>query len=99
MPTTAVNDFRILVNLYDGLVRYKPGTLEVEPALADSWDISDDGSTYTFHLREGVSFHDGTPFNADAVKFNFDRMLERGSPLSRHRARSRCPSSSPPWRT
>ncbi len=48
---TAVNDFRILMNLYDGLVRYKDGTLEVEPALAESWDISDDGTVYTFKLR------------------------------------------------
>ena len=48
---TATNDFRILVNLYDGLVRYKDGTLEVEPALAESWTISDDGKTYTFKLR------------------------------------------------
>ncbi len=77
---TAVNDFRILVNLYDGLVRYKPGTLEVEPSLAESWDISDDGKTYTFHLRDGISFHDGTPFNAEAVKFNFDRMLKEDHP-------------------
>jgi peptide/nickel transport system substrate-binding protein len=77
---TAVNDFRILVNLYDGLVRYKSGTLEVEPALAESWDISEDGRTYTFKLREDVSFHDGTPFNAEAVKFNFDRMLKEDHP-------------------
>ncbi len=77
---TAVNDFRILGNLYDGLVRYKSGTLEVEPALAESWEISDDGKTYTFHLRHGVKFHDGTPFNAEAVKFNFDRMLVEDSP-------------------
>ncbi|MBP1848785.1 ABC transporter substrate-binding protein [Rhizobium halophytocola] len=77
---TAVNDFRILVNLYDGLVRYKDGTLEVEPSLAKSWDISDDGKTYTFKLREGVTFHDGTPFNAEAVKFNFDRMLKEDHP-------------------
>jgi peptide/nickel transport system substrate-binding protein len=77
---TAVNDFRILVNLYDGLVRYKSGTLEVEPALAESWDISEDATTYTFRLREGVSFHDGTPFNAEAVKFNFDRMLNEDHP-------------------
>ena len=77
---TAVNDFRILVNIYDGLVRYKQGTLEVEPSLAESWEISDDGKTYTFHLRDGVSFHDGTPFNADAVKFNFDRMLKEDHP-------------------
>ena len=40
---TAVNDFRILMNLYDGLVRYRSGTLEVEPGLAESWTISDDG--------------------------------------------------------
>ena len=77
---TAVNDFRILVNVYDGLVRYAPGTLEVEPALATDWEISEDGTTYTFDLREGVTFHDGTPFNAEAVKFNFDRMLNEDHP-------------------
>ncbi|NCX83977.1 MAG: ABC transporter substrate-binding protein [Rhodobacteraceae bacterium] len=77
---TAVNDFRILMNVYDGLVRYKDGTLEVEPSLATSWDISDDGKTYTFNLREGVKFHDGSAFNADAVKFNFDRMLDENHP-------------------
>ncbi|WP_176083572.1 ABC transporter substrate-binding protein [Martelella sp. HB161492] len=77
---TAVNDFRILTNIYDGLVRYKDGTLEVEPSLATSWDISDDGTVYTFHLRDGVTFHDGSPFNAEAVKFNFDRMLDESNP-------------------
>ncbi len=77
---TAVNDFRILVNVYEGLTRYKTGTLEPEPALATSWGISEDGTEYTFTLREGVSFHDGTPFNADAVKFNFDRMLDENHP-------------------
>ena len=78
---TAVNDFRILVNVYDGLVRYQSGTLEVEPALAESWEISADGLTYTFTLRDGVRFHDGTPFNAEAVKFNFDRMLDESHPF------------------
>ncbi|WP_223479104.1 ABC transporter substrate-binding protein [Oricola indica] len=77
---TAQNDFRILLNMYDGLVRYKDGTLEVEPALAESWTISDDGLTYTFKLREGVSFHDGSPFNAEAVKFTFERMLNEDHP-------------------
>ena len=77
---TAVNDFRILMNMYDGLVRYKDGTLQPEPALAKSWDISKDGLTYTFHLRSGVKFHDGTPFNAEAVKFTFDRMLDKNNP-------------------
>ena len=77
---TAVNDFRILMNIYDGLVRYKDGALEVEPALAESWDISGDGKTYTFKLRAGVNFHDGTAVDADAVKFNFDRMLDEKHP-------------------
>ena len=77
---TAVNDFRILMNVYDGLVRYASGTLEVEPSLATSWEISEDGTVYTFSLREGVSFHDGLPFNAEAVVFNFDRMLDEDHP-------------------
>ena len=77
---TAVNDFRILMNVYDGLVRYQDGTLEVEPGLAESWQVSDDGTTYTFKLRQGVKFHDGTDFNAAAVKFNFDRMLVEDHP-------------------
>jgi peptide/nickel transport system substrate-binding protein len=68
------------MNVYDGLVRYKSGTLEVEPALAESWTISDDGKTYTFKLREGVKFHDGADFNAEAVKFNFERMLDEKHP-------------------
>ncbi|RRD26494.1 ABC transporter substrate-binding protein [Brucellaceae bacterium VT-16-1752] len=78
---TATNDFRILVNISDGLVRYKDGTLEVEPALAESWTISDDGKTYRFKLRQGIKFHDGSDFNAEAVKFNFDRMLKEDHPF------------------
>lgn len=78
---TATNDFRILVNIYDGLVRFKDGTLEVEPALAESWDVSEDGKTYRFKLREGVKFHDGSDFTAEAVKFNFDRMLDKDHPF------------------
>ena len=77
---TAVNDFRILMNIYDGLVRYKDGTLEVEPALATDWTISEDGTVYTFTLQEGVTFHDGSAFDAEAVKFNFDRMLDEAHP-------------------
>jgi peptide/nickel transport system substrate-binding protein len=60
--TTALNDFRILVNIYEGLVRFRDGTLEPQPALARHWEISEDGLRYTFRLREGVRFHDGTPF-------------------------------------
>lgn len=80
--STAANDFRIAVNIYDGLVRNKPGTLEIEPALATDWTISDDGLEYTFSLRANVTFHDGTPLNAEAVKFNFDRMLREDHPFA-----------------
>lgn len=79
--STAANDFRIAVNIYDGLVRNKVGTLEIEPSLATDWSISADGREYTFNLRPGVTFHDGTPFNAEAVKFNFDRMLKKDHPF------------------
>jgi len=77
---TATNDFRILTNVFDGLVRFTPGTLAVEPALATDWTISDDQLTYTFNLREGVTFHDDTSFDADAVKFTFERMLDPDHP-------------------
>ncbi len=77
---TAVNDFRIMMNLYDGLVRYTDGSLEVEPALASDWTISDDGTVYAFTLRDDVSFHDGSAFDAEAVVFNFERMLDETHP-------------------
>ncbi|NDV01606.1 ABC transporter substrate-binding protein [Pseudoroseicyclus tamaricis] len=77
---TAVNDFRILVNIYDGLVQYADGTLEVAPALATDWEISEDGTEYTFNLRDDVTFHDGSAFNAEAVVFNFERMLNEDHP-------------------
>ena len=78
---TSLNDFRILVNIYEGLVRFREGTLEPEPALASHWKISDDGRHYTFHLRENVFFHDGTSFDAAAVKFNFERMRDQDHPF------------------
>ncbi|WP_073239623.1 ABC transporter substrate-binding protein [Desulforamulus putei] len=64
-----------IVNIYDGLVRYKPGSTEIEPALATEWSASPDGKEWTFKLRQGVKFHDGTPFNADAVVFSVSRQL------------------------
>jgi peptide/nickel transport system substrate-binding protein len=66
---------KIIVNIYEGLLKYNDDSTEVEPSLAESWTISDDGLAYTFKLREGVKFHDGTDFNAEAVKFNIDRQL------------------------
>jgi peptide/nickel transport system substrate-binding protein len=53
------------------------GIPPIKPALAERWDISDDKKVYTFHLRRGVKFHDGTPWNAEAAKFNFDRVLKK----------------------
>ncbi|MFN8591694.1 MAG: ABC transporter substrate-binding protein [Thermomicrobiales bacterium] len=50
---------------------------ELQPCLAESWDISDDGLTYTFHLRQGVKFHDGTDFNASVVEFNVRRIWDK----------------------
>jgi peptide/nickel transport system substrate-binding protein len=78
--TTALNDFRILANLYEGLVRYRPGTLEPGPGLAESWTISEDGLIYDFRLKPGVRFHDGTAFDAKAVRFNFQRLLDPAHP-------------------
>lgn len=78
--TTALNDFRILVNVFEGLVRYRPGTLEPAPGLAESWQVSEDGRVYTFKLRDGVRFHDGSRFDAEAVRFNFERMLNPEHP-------------------
>jgi peptide/nickel transport system substrate-binding protein len=68
-------------NLYEGLTRYKNGTAEIEPALAESWTTSDDGLSYVFKLRSGVTFHDGTPFDAKAVETNFVRQLDENNPL------------------
>ena len=68
------NSSYVMQQVMEGLVSLKPGsTSEVIPALAETWDLSSDGKTYTFHLRKGVKFHDGTDFNADAVVFNYDR--------------------------
>ncbi len=78
--TTALNDLRIQVNVFEGLVRYRPGTLEPAPGLAESWSVSDDGRTYTFRLKPGVRFHDGSALDAEAVRFNFERLLDPQHP-------------------
>ncbi len=65
--------FRVARQIFEGLVGTVPGTADPAPLLAESWETSEDGLTYTFDLREGVTFHDGTEFDADAVCFNFDR--------------------------
>jgi peptide/nickel transport system substrate-binding protein len=64
---------RVVTQIFETLIGLKPGTTELEPALATKWELSSDAKTYTFTLRDGVKFHDGTDFNAEAVCFNFDR--------------------------
>ena len=64
---------RVIDQIYESLVSLEPGTTELAPGLAQSWELSEDGLEYTFELQEGVTFHDGEPFNAEAVCFNFDR--------------------------
>jgi peptide/nickel transport system substrate-binding protein len=70
------NSFMVCDNIFEALVAYADESTQLEPGLAESWDISADGMTYTFHLRKGVKFHDGTPFNADAVVFSIGRMMK-----------------------
>jgi peptide/nickel transport system substrate-binding protein len=64
---------RAIDQMFEGLVTLEPGGTEVVPGLATDWEISEDGMSYTFNLQEGVTFHDGEEFNAEAVCFNFDR--------------------------
>jgi len=70
----------VLAQICEGLVRFRGGTLDIEPALATEWEISPDGKTYTFTLREGVTFHDGTPLTARTAAFSFQRQLDPAHP-------------------
>ncbi|MFT5061156.1 MAG: peptide/nickel transport system substrate-binding protein [Polaromonas sp.] len=68
----AAIDEVVYANVFEGLTRFGSDGA-VNPGLAESWDISDDGMTYTFNLRSGVMFHDGTAMDAEDVKFSLDR--------------------------
>ncbi|MEN3186783.1 MAG: ABC transporter substrate-binding protein, partial [Atribacterota bacterium] len=67
--------------MFEGLLRYQEGSTEIEPCLAESWEVSEDGLTFTFHLRKGVKFHDGTDFNADAVVYSYKRQFDPNHPF------------------
>lgn len=69
-----------LTQICEGLVRFKSGTLEIEPWLAESYSVSDDGLVYSFKIREGVRFHDGTSLDAEAAAFSFLRQLDPSHP-------------------
>jgi len=83
-PAAAANtdEFFVLRNVCDGLVTYDPKTLAPAPDLATSWDISSDGTVYTFHLRDGVTFTDGSAFDADSVKYSLDRLAQAATGTS-----------------
>jgi|SRR4051794_471435 len=71
----AGNGLAVTTNVYEGLLTYQPGTDSptLAPALATAWEASADNTTFTLHLQEGVTFHDGTPFTSAAIKPSFDR--------------------------
>ena len=71
-------------NIFEGLVKYKADTTEIEPCLATSWESSADGTEIVFNLRKGVKFHDGTDFNADAVVFSFACQYDPNHPYHQY---------------
>lgn len=81
--TTELAAIWLADNMYDTLVRYRAatrdgrlvGTADIGPSLAESWDLSADGLTYTFHLRRGARFHDGSEVTAEAVRYSLARVL------------------------
>lgn len=76
-PANAINSTvdQLLIGVYDTLVQFTAGEIEVSPQIAESWEISEDGRTYTFTLRQGVLFHDGSELTADDVVFTLDRLV------------------------
>lgn len=72
------------IQVLENLVIFGKDSMDVEPQLAESWQVSDDGLTWTFKLRKGVKFHDGTPFNAKAVYDSFARVIDKNHPFYNH---------------
>ena len=73
------NSFLVCDNIYEALVFYKDESTALEPGLASSWDISEDGKTYTFHLRKGVKFHDGSTLDANDVVRSWEAGMNAAS--------------------
>src|SRR6476620_2409468 len=74
--TSAYFSFEVLENVFDTLVA-PDANLEMRPALAESWNVSPDQLAWTFHLRHGVTFHDGSPLRADDVVYSFRRIIDQ----------------------
>src|SRR6266850_6727272 len=75
-----LHTLRVTAEIFETLVATPDDSTEVVPGLAESWATSPDGLTWTFKLRRGVRFHDGTPLDAAAVKFTFDRVIDPSHP-------------------
>jgi len=73
-------DAKITQNVFEGLIAFGDDSVELEGRLAESWSFSPDGKTLTFELRKGVTFHDGSPFDSEAVVFTFGRILDPAHP-------------------
>ncbi|PSK87535.1 peptide/nickel transport system substrate-binding protein/oligopeptide transport system substrate-binding protein [Limimaricola soesokkakensis] len=69
-------NWSMIKSIFDGLMDYIPGTTELRPGLAESYEISEDGLTYTFKLRDGVTFHNGREMTAEDVKYSLDRVTD-----------------------
>jgi peptide/nickel transport system substrate-binding protein len=86
--------------IYESLVGFdltsSADVLPIKPVLAESWQVSPDGTMYTFKIRQGVKFHDGTPLDASAIKWNFDRASDPNHPMYYDKGRGR-PRRSSRW--
>jgi peptide/nickel transport system substrate-binding protein len=80
---TDLNSNRVGRRVVETLVAFADESTQIVPGLAESWTISKDGLNYTFKLRKGIAFHDGTPFNAQAVKFSIERQNNPEHPASK----------------
>ena len=67
---------KVMVQIYENLLQYEDTSCAIRPGLAESYEVSDDGLTYTFKIRTGITYHDGTDFNAAAAKASIERQLE-----------------------
>src|SRR5262245_53973680 len=75
-----LHTLRVTAEIFETLVGTAADSTDVVPGLAESWTTSSDGLVWTFKLRRGVRFHDGTPLDAAAVKFTFDRVIDPAHP-------------------
>src|SRR5438552_12419624 len=80
---TDLNSNRVGRRIVETLVTFPDESTQIVPGLAESWTVSKDGFKYTFKLRKGVSFHDGTPLNAEAVKFSIERQIIAEHPFNK----------------